>query len=841
METNELDYKFFKRIFQNDSNQMESYKNVDNEFILRRKVIKHSLELIRKIFTSKRLDESNSFKLKPEDIVILDSFRVHILKDISAFGFHLFDEITGRYSYMNKLSSNEFDTSENLQSNELYSKVWLRIYNELLNPNSSLINFFYDNDSGGDLRIWGDTNDVLHLNWKKFTKQELENLEDNEICLNFYERFVAENSTIAQEISESIQKSISNLHTEVELDDDYTLDSLALKIITDLKSKSIQERLHEIIAITRYELLKNTEQIQDLFFRKIELLSFKKGKESIDSTKNELWSKIPEVREIWKNESSIRHSWTWTKVQEMLEAFQSIILNQFSFCGEDGLSLYKLNEISFDYQEIPQTIYAYVILVSGSNTDNRVVIQSLTNFLNALRDHLNENKLKTGLIRHKKPKGNKYPLAKLIKETLDPVINKSSFALDRWCKIVDNISKEAVHEKKGIEFLVGIGPKSFHELHFKKYIAPHDYLIASNVDVIKIVHFLKSYFSLFEIKNKRIIWFDDKGHFLGIFEFNTIANILSSAENQPLLLARIDGKNNFDILHKKEAEPIIRVKKGEIIELNLINDNIETPILKLTNKLFSAGTEQHKDLIKSFSTFIKKLVIKTIMTDTATSFIVYNDLCSYKYPKSDEIKWKVEFHFQSKNLSERLDKYDFPVLTKEDLKLNETKSGQELVSKIIEEILLLAKLDGSILIKLTDEGIQISPSQFTAPLINKGTKTDPDYAHFDYFELKKQGKVNNEDDEINAVNDKFYENEVTTLEDLQRFINDIDNEGDYIKGNEDLKKLAFLNSAGTRHHSLYGLSLSAKEPLYVVVLSEDGQVRIFWNGLLFYEYGSLKS
>ena len=52
-------------------------------------------------------------------------------------------------------------------------------------------------------------------------------------------------------------------------------------------------------------------------------------------------------------------------------------------------------------------------------------------------------------------------------------------------------------------------------------------------------------------------------------------------------------------------------------------------------------------------------------------------------------------------------------------------------------------------------------------------------------------------------------------------------------------RLSFLNSAGTRHHSLWGISITAKEPLFTIALSEDGSVRVFWAGQQLVEFPDL--
>ena len=842
----ELKQEFFKSILKKNVEKLNSYNNIDNEFVLRKEVINYSLELIQKIFSR---DKDTGIILSASEKTTLNKFKDGALKDVSAFGLHLFDEITGRYSYMNKFGNYENnDVTENPRFNELYSKLWLRIYTELLKPNSSLINFFYDNED-----IWEDKDEHLHLMWDYHSKNDLKNLEKHEICLNFYKRFVSENSKIAEEISNLIQVTLEEgLELNLSLNDTDIVNLLFLKILPELNDNSIRERLYEIVIVTRLELL-NSSIIRKDFFKKIKLLSFKRGEENrddnLDDNEKELWSNMSEAENIWnKNKNNIRHTWTWSKVKEMLEAFQSTILNQFSFCGDNGFRLYKLPSINPKYDNVRSSIHGNLILISDQIDSDKIIRKSIENYLEELQLYLDRNSKKPRRISRIEKTQESDLLTKisegLFKRLRSSVIYRKPNSsikrnvLLRWSNILHKISNESIHERKNIEFLVGIGTKSFHEIHFKKYVEPFDYLKSSNTDIIKIVHFIKSYFSLFEVQNNRIIWFDELGHFLGIFEFNSLSQILASANKNPVFLANIKGKNSFDILHKTKS-PIIRVKNGKYIDLKVFSE-LFTPISNVTEKIF-LNNKCSKQLVDNFSSLITRIVNETIIIGSGTSFIILNDLDSNNL-KENVSNWKVKFEFQSKNLSERLTKYESPVLALEDLLEFGEGTNQDLVDKIIKEILLLTKLDGSILVKLNEKGVFINPSQFTVPLIAVGETKEEEpkefqMEHFDYFELRNKGKIFQNDslDRIVAVNDKFYENSATTVEELQMFIADIDYEEIFTNvKNARLKELTFLNSSGTRHHSLYGLSLSAKEPLYVVVLSDDGQIRVFWNGLVFY-------
>jgi hypothetical protein len=46
------------------------------------------------------------------------------------------------------------------------------------------------------------------------------------------------------------------------------------------------------------------------------------------------------------------------------------------------------------------------------------------------------------------------------------------------------------------------------------------------------------------------------------------------------------------------------------------------------------------------------------------------------------------------------------------------------------------------------------------------------------------------------------------------------------------KSLSFLTSSGTRHHSLWGITMSSRQRMFVVTLSQDGRVSVFWDGRL---------
>jgi len=683
---------------------------------------------------------------------------------------------------------------------------------------------------------------------------ELERLDDHQICLRFNKSFVKQNRIIAQEIYNAISYSCENSIYQDELSENENENVIFSKVLQQIEDKSIKERLHESVNQARLEIL-NSDVIRKQFFRKIELISFKKYNENgIEKTvfnEEELWLNInnEEVKRIWDSkEGKARKHWSWESVKTMLEAFQSTILNQYSFCDSKGFFLYKLSAIFPKYYGDPKKINGYLIISSKDSSYDESIINVYNNLLRAISAQYIKlvNKHSGNLLKNKKMEN--HLMEEITREL--PVLNfgDANFEdtkLKRWIDIVCKMSEESIHESKNLEFLIGIGPKAYHEIHFKKYILPFDHLVSPISDGIKIIHFLKSYYSLFESSNNRIIWFDEYCHFLGIYEFNDETELFKKSKDKMPLFAKIKGRNQFELIYGKN--PIIRVKDGVSINLNN-NDEIEKAIVNATHKCFYdypwirkqfsqdkfTETKKINKLIDNFSHFVSSIVNKTKIEGYGSSYIVVNEFfgSSTELIKKEDANveisdWKVEFESQSKNLSERLTKHSSPIISIEDLLDYDNIKNQEIFDDVLNEVLLLSRLDGSILVRLKSDGVYVSPSQFAVPLVvNKGQTI-----HFDYFDLRNNGRLKVSCSE--SINEKFYNNKVTTFEELQAFISDIDTGKGFNRENLNFKELTFLNSSGTRHHSLYGLSLTVIEPLYMVVLSEDGKIRVFWNGLIF--------
>lgn len=831
---NKLNQAFFKNLIEKNSKDLIKVR--EDEYQFRNKILETIYTILNLVFTN----SAKGIILDPQSTKEINDFHKLLAdSDIEAIGIHLFDEIIGRKSFMCK-------TSPELSAKSvLFSELWLRTYNYLLKPSSSLINYFYDNNV-----LWEDRSEELQLRWD----EELESLRDNQINLNFSPNFIIQNSQIASELNEIINKYCCPPDFMVVSDEKNTLDLIFAKILVELDKKCINERLHESILLARLEIL-NDETKRKLFLKKIKLLSFKRNNNETllnqDRYKDKIWYNLQNINPLWNEEKeAVRHLPSWKESKDLLEAFQSTILNQYSFCTSKGFYLYKLDEISVKYYKESKEIEGYLIVVSKDSTNDMYIRDICNNILKAIRAFCNRRTPKS------KPNiGGKLENVLLLK--ISKTIQYENFleedVFTRWIDFVYKMAKESIHESKNIEFNVGIGPKYFHEVHLKKYIPPLENLISPSSNEVKIIHFLKSYFSLFEAKNNKIIWFDEQCHFLGIFEYPNEKELFSSYNSENLLLAKIKGKDFFE-LYKGSNTPVIRIKNNKYIDLNN-HSKIREAIQIVNRKIFveppnydkleirqSESSAVENVIINNFADFVDCIINKTKIAGIGTSYIIINDFFfaspnSKKTTKNSNLvnEWKVDFNSQSKNLSEQLKKYQTPVLSIEDLKrFNEFKFS-EYFENTLNELLLLTRLDGSILIRLKNNGIHVNPSQFAIPLIMRKSQIE----HFDYFKLRNSGTSlweNFDSKSLFQINSNFYENRVTEFNHLELFISDIDKGNGFIKDSNEvnLKNLTFLNSSGTRHHSLYGLSLSVKEPIYVVVISEDGNTRVFWNGLIFH-------
>ncbi len=815
MVEHKLNQTFFKNLLEQKKFHYVIQQEND-EYHFRNEILKIISEILKFIFTNSeeyKIDlDDNSNKQKEKFDKFLEE------AEIGAIGVHLFDEIIGRKSFMNKISSDEAKKSL------LFSALWLRTYNYLLKPSSSLINYFYDNEV-----LWENHNEYLQLYWEGSSK--IEDVNCNKVNLDFCRDFIIQNQNISKDIYNIIDKNCKLLTEGESVVTGELIDFIFSKIILELDRKCIKDRLKESVTLARYAIL-NDKNTQKAFFEKIELLSFNRNQDKLKSDehsyKDKIWFDTDTTKKEWEEKKEeIRHSPSWKESKDLLEAFQSIILNEYSFCEANGFFLYKLDDINIQYYKEKKELEGYLIVVAQNNQEANIVKEISNNLLKAIRAFCRKRK------HPKKYNGNKLEnkLLESIVHTIeyDTFLEENVFA--RWIDFVYKMSKEAISESKNIEFNIGIGAKYFHEVHLKRYIPPLDNLISTSSNELKIIHFLKSYYSLFGANNDKIIWFDEQYHFLGIFEYPNDKELFNNDNyKDKFLIAKIKGKDFFE-LYKGGILPVVRIRDNKFINLNNQTE-IERNIKSIHRKI-----NIKEAIVENFSLFVNRVINKTKITGSGTSYIIINDIKDTKNSnnsndkeKSFDNPWKVNFDKQTKNLSARLKKYESPIISISDLKNFQKFEKSEYFENILNELLLLTYLDGSIVIRLNINGVYINPSQFAIPLIHRNDSIE----HFDYFKLKNEGEKSLATTNIDRINNAFYGNRVNDTSHLESFIADIDRGNGFLKESKNLKDLTFLNSSGTKHHSLYGLSLSVKEPMYVVVMSEDGNIRIFWNGFVFY-------
>jgi len=804
-------------------------KNTD-PFKFREQIIKSAISYIEKFVTE---DVSNINNLSTSEIEHIKYFQEQLSKsEVDAIGLHFIDKVSGRISHLDfpinsyKRKSlldlfNKFNETKAPILIELFSDLWMLGYKEVVKTNSSLVNAYYD-----DLLPWTNNDKSIELSWGETDSDKLSHLEVNQINLRFDDEFVDLSGKIALDVWNILVDVLISKAKDI-LDDvqikpynsayDRFLDLLFDEVRNKIDELTIYGRLQEAVNISRSKILHKTE-IGNLFFKKLELLSFGKDTEIFDG------HSLSEIKDKWyKNNApnqSVRNHYSWLKTKTLLECMQSAMLSEYSFCGSSGYNLFKYSTQKLMYGEKHPELDFYLILVSSNckcelqeikkifglfyesinEVYKNIYKQKETDFINFLNNesHNDDDVIVDNIAgRIKKIKSN----------------NFDKNVIKRWTQIVHNLSKEAVHESKNVSFLVGFGPQIICDVYFKTYLKIKEKLSQINSEIDQIVHFIKSYYSIFEHKNNKVIWFDDYGRFIGIYDYSGNLNALLNHKQiqEKTIFTMIHSKNEFDV-YSGSVNPIIRIKGGKIIDI--INTNLKESISIATSKI-QINTD---GLPNAINAFLYDLSTSAQSKRIGTSMIVVNS--DIKHNKDD---WKHSLETQSKKLTFELEKFSNPFLSIKDfINIFSSQNDFLIKEKIINEVLLLTKLDGSLLIELKDEKLYISPSNFALPLYKDENK---DTRHFDYFKLKNDkstdGKVEDVIEAIETGNTPNFE-----------LIKDFINKGDEIENtNKPYKNLTFLNSAGTRHHSLWGLSLTTTDSLFVVTVSESSEIRVFWNGL----------
>ena len=166
--------------------------------------------------------------------------------------------------------------------------------------------------------------------------------------------------------------------------------------------------------------------------------------------------------------------------------------------------------------------------------------------------------------------------------------------------------------------------------------------------------------------------------------------------------------------------------------------------------------------------------------------------------------------------------------------IRRTDNYKTLFEKIVAEVLPYGEIDGATILTLSKNGLRCMPGRQLIPLrlesISDLDKEDanlfPVPLDFNRFLLKN----------LEGIESMGIPNDVAPLTRdqesiLLKGIADFDFRLKLSEGTQkNIAKLDFLQSSGTRHHSLWGITVTSSEPLIAITISEDGDVRIFYEG-----------
>ncbi|MGH7770805.1 MAG: hypothetical protein ACREQA_01045 [Candidatus Binatia bacterium] len=525
---------------------------------------------------------------------------------------------------------------------------------------------------------------------------------------------------------------------------------------------------------------------------------------------------------------TVRHTAYWDRLLEGIEAIQSLVFNEPRFCEPSGLLLdrFKLGDDD-----------SYMYLIAGFHE----TLPSLSRYL-SFRDDI-ETLLKGAdkLIGRAAERGGQgteptkfRSLVNEIEQSLGKEVLPRS-AERRWLFILASLADKAFHEGRDVRFCLGFGTAYAPALkcHLFEEPPPHLSIVPhSEREIENIVQYIKSYFSLFGAR-ERVIWFDKESRLRAVYEYPEGASQSNwrwvggwGSHARAYHYAVIHGKDRFDIFDSSDRH-LIRV----------LNENVSRPdtgeVIEKQVKTALKHTSVEDTVVAPLAGLLGMVVEQLKRKGHGAGLVVVNR--AGKSSKRVQ-SWRTRIDRQTKSLGPRLQRYETPLIPSRDLSVNHGEKLKSYADKCVP----LAELDGAVLIEIKSEGICCRPAQHFSPYIRKSSKGD--FELLDLYKLAEKGKkiAKNDAQKVQSqLLEKFvHEKDLTHVEEMELLAASIcgmphsvsADDGGTASFDTMVSDLAFLNSAGTRHHSLWGISVTAEEPCFVLSLSQDGKVTVFWDG-----------
>ncbi|MCW8932219.1 MAG: hypothetical protein OQL19_18540 [Gammaproteobacteria bacterium] len=773
----------------------------------------------------------------------------------SAIGIHFIDTQVGRFSRI--WTTNNHPTAREDQLNKtpiyqwIYSHTWMKLYWHLFGSTTSLINALHEN-----VIKWN--GNPFHINWNDKATYS------SQVTLGDFQE-TKEIITLAKELSSVINNTLDNysdkiLHLSskaeskgIELFDNElyrnTIEEIAESAHRELDNSFISKRLDEIFTILRRNITTDEEYTKHF-------------KSSI----NKITSSPHKDDELFtKRDISIRtDKFYWNKLLPIIEALYSAIMNHGSFCSDTGFWINRAKPKS--------DLTAIIVIAFDKNNDNDdEFLSHLKTFINDLFLEFHENFIEPIYDEYIDPEA--YPLSlpaniesseytQLAKKLKTILGIKKDYIRDHgieiWARNVIALSKKSIHEGEETKFILGYGPAYLGQVRcniFEKSPNSLDSINSCNTQRIdKTTHYLRSYYSIFGAEN-RICWFDPLGHLKGVYERKVVDEDGEwlwgwDAKKPSYVIAKILGLDKVDI-YNSQGNIVLQYRDGDIREgigQNNIRENI-APLIKTIFDLYKSSNlnEDNTTLIEGITNIVCELVGRYQELAIGTSLVVLRaDKDKKNWPRyiANEngtlVNNRQPFANQKKKLTEELDRFKHRIASQQDI--CDISNIENAVSKskldtILNNVSILSKLDGATVLEFDELGLKCHPAIQIVPIINwdqNNSDETPKYKPLDILERTNPEPLDESTitSGCSIKNSKKHQLSIHNLRRLSKLLNGTvqPSTDDGSDENNWVSNLMFLNSAGTRHHSLWGITVTAEEPLFTITLSEDGDLRFFIDG-----------
>jgi hypothetical protein len=720
---------------------------------------------------------------------------------LQSIGIHNVDPIAGRVSkiWSRVKISRDFDSAKA----EVYAIVWNRLYRRVFRPNATLINSI-------ECRVlpWQDKGlffrtcpCVSHNNSDWFSQS-----------------FFVDTIALASKLKDIIEKFVI--------------------FPNNLNGRSNEEEIfqHAWNKLNEENFIPQLNRVANKFVDKI--IDDKNARnELFEYLMKSVGGSVPSaLQNINKNDPQ-----TWHAALDVIQALQSSILSQPAFCDENGLWMrrYEINT-RLCISSNASIYFIFGLAKHSKNVDTLLDLAERT--LGELAITISKSPhIKLPTLKSAKPSYFvKSVLQELQKHEVSIKLNPTKAPIEyeyyisgpeRWLCIVEILMREAKHEGHPITYNFGYGSLAYAQSHLYNYESPPSRLerlpsvfetTTFDEYVLRLVSYIKGFYSIFGNRQDRGLWFNELGEYCGIyesaenksFEETQISPIIISAHEETVMFGKINGDGFIDILDHSKNQ-IVRIKNGEIIDMAQGDVRRIAAINKLTHA--NVFPHSYREVI---SLLVNQLVEQLQRETHGTCFVI--SISDQKFQNNRDYCLPIEL--QAKTLVQHFSRLSPPFLSQEQLK--DYVKAKAIPQRHLKFFAELANLDGGLWLRLTDTGLEVQAAQQFIPLLKLGAIYRPIDLHMDLNKLD-EGEV------LETSLPKNETNLFTNTNSLKTFFA-------ALKGDPELQiqgkiqnyvdALSFLNHSGTKTHSLWGLSMTAKEKCLCVVLSSDGNVYLFYDG-----------